>query len=143
MSFVSSISPQQQAQYQQGRANAGADYRRNTAANQYQQGVARQGYNDDLFGYNTQQNRVREGLPTNYIQRGVFRSGIYRNALRDYALARLQGEKGLANRYQQQMAGLTFQGRDALDSYSETMSNLYGNQYAAQAGIASVLKGLS
>ena len=54
----------------------------------------------------------------------------------------MSGERNLMNQYQQQMAGMTLQGRNNDDSYSETMANLYGQQYAASAGIASVLKSI-
>ncbi len=142
MSFVSSITPEQQYQYAQGQSNAAAQLGRSQAANQYNQGLATQDYQNRLFDFNTAQDRSRDSLPTNYIQRGVFNSGIYRNALRDYAINRMSGERNLMNQYQQQMAGMTLQGRNNDDSYSETMANLYGQQYAASAGIASVLKSI-
>lgn len=143
MSFtVSTISPEQQAQYDQGRSNAAANLGRGKAQNAYQQGLAQRSYTDNLRDFNTQQGRVREGLPSEYIQRGVFNSGIYRNALRNYAMDRLSGQRRLQNNYQNQAAGLTMQGRGYEDDYAETMSNLFGNQYAAQASIASALKGI-
>lgn len=139
---VSTITPEQQAQYQQGRSNATADRSRNQAGNIYQQGLASQQYADNLQSFNTQQNRTRENLPSSYIQRGVFNSGIYRDALRRYAIDRLQGQRGLQNNYQAQANGLVMQNRGYEDDYAETMANLFGNQYAAQASIASALKGI-
>jgi len=143
MSFtVSTITPEQQAQYAQGRSNAAAELGRNQAGNQYQQGLAQQQFNDNLYDFDVQQGRAREQLPTQYIQRGIFNSGIYRDALKNYAIDRLSGENKLRNNYQAQAAGLTLQGRGYDDSYTETLSNLFGNQYAAQASIASALKGI-
>lgn len=139
---VSTITPEQQAQYAQGRSNAAADRTRGVAQTQYNQGLATQDFADRTYDFNVAQNRQREQLPTGYIQRGVFDSGIYRDALRRYAVDRLAGQRRLQREYQQNMAGLTFQGRGFEDEYAETMANLFGNQYAAQASIASALKGI-
>lgn len=139
---VSTISPQQQQQFQQGRSNARVGNLQNQAQTQYQRGVATQSYADRVQDYTTQQGRVREGLPTSFIQRGVFNSGIYRDALKRYAIDRLAGYRNLQRDYQREQAGLTFQARDSSDELAQTLSNLYGQQYAAQAQIASALKGI-
>lgn len=143
MSFtVSTITPEQQAQYAQGRSNAAAALGRGSAENQYRQGLAAQDYADNTQDFETQQNRFRVDLPSQYVQRGIYHSGIYRDALRNYAIDRLSGQRRLQRRYQQDAAGLTLQGRGYEDEYAETMANLFGNQYAAQASIASALKGI-
>lgn len=139
---VSTISPEQQLQYQQGRSNARNQNLRGQAQNQYQQGLLAQGYQDDLYDYNTQQNRQREGMSSPFIQGGLFRSGIYRDALKKYAIDRLSGQRRLQRNYQNQAAGLTFDSRNMEDDYTQTVANLFGNQYAAQASIASALKGI-
>lgn len=139
---VSTISPEQQMMYQQGRSNAAAQNLRGQAQTQYQQGLATQDYSDRTYDFNTAWNRRREDLPTSFIQRGLLNSGIYRNALRNYAIDRLSGQRQLQREYQQRMAGLTFQGRGYEDDYAETVANLFGNQYAAQAAIAAALRGI-
>lgn len=139
---VSTISPAQQLQYQQGRSNARVQNIRGQAQNQYQQGLLQQGYQDDVQDYNTQQNRHREGLSSPFIQGGLFRSGIYRDALKKYAIDRLAGQRRLQRNFQNQAAGLTFESRGMEDDYAQTVANLFGNQYAAQASIASALKGI-
>lgn len=143
MSFtVTTITPEQQMQYQQGRNNARSDLLRSKAGTQYQQGLATQDYADRFQDYETEQNRKRESLPTSFIQGGIYNSGIYREALRRYAIDRLSGQRNLQRGYQQRMADLTFGDRGAEDDYAQTIANLFGNQYAAQAGIASALKGI-
>jgi len=138
----STISPEQQLQYQQGRANARQENLRGQAQTRYQSGLAQADYSNDLYNFNTDQNRRREGMSSPFIQGGIFRSGIYRDALRKYAIDRLAGQNQLSRAFQNRMAGLTFQGRDYNDQYAQTVANLYGNQYAAQASIASALKGI-
>jgi hypothetical protein len=139
---VTTISPEQQLQYDQGRSNARQDLLRGRAGTQYQRGLLTQDYADRTQDFNTQWNRQRESLPTSYIQSGIFNSGIYRDALKRYAIDRLAGQRGLQRDYQQRMAGMTFDDRGAEDQYANTVSNLFGNQYAAQASIASALKGI-
>lgn len=139
---VTTISPEQQLQYDQGRANARQDLLRGRAGTQYQRGLATQNYKDRTQDFNTEWNRRREGLPTSFIQSGIFNSGIYRDALKRYAIDRLAGQRDLQRRYQAEMAGLTFDDRGFEDSYAQTVANLFGNQYAAQASIASALKGI-
>lgn len=143
MSFaVTTITPEQQLAYQQGRSNARGDLLRSKAGTQYQQGITQQGYTDDVQDYETQQNRQREALPQPFVQGGIYHSGIYREALKRYAIDRLSGQRNLQRSYQQRMADLTFGDRNAEDQYAQTVANLFGNQYAAQASIASALKGI-
>ncbi len=139
---VSSIGPQQQMMYQQGRNNARQGLLRNRASTQYQRGLAQQDYNDQTADFGIQQNRVREGLPTNYIQRGVFNSGIYRQALRDYAVDRLRGQRNIQRGYQNRMGELSMQERGYEDEYTQTLTNLYLSQQAAQAQMAAALRGI-
>lgn len=138
----STIDPMQQAQYQQGRSNARTSNLQAQAGTAYQQGLAQQQYGQDLTDYNTQQNRKREGISTPFIQGGLYHSGIYRDALRKYAIDRLSGQAQLGSAFQNRMAGLTFQGRSSNDEYTQTVANLFGNQFAAQSSIAAALKGI-
>lgn len=139
---VTSISPQQQLAFQQGRSNARQNLLRNRASSTYQRGLAKQNYTDQTADFNIQQNRTREQLPGSFIQRGVFNSGIYRRALRDYAVDRLMGQRNLQRGYQNRMGELALQERGYEDEYSQTLSNLYLSQQAAQAQMASALRGL-
>jgi hypothetical protein len=139
---VSTIGPEQLRSYQQGRSNARTTNLQNQAKTQYQRNLAGQAYNDRTQDFATQQNRLREQLPTSYINRGTFRSGIYRDALKRYAIDRLAGQRNLQRDYQLEQQGLTFGARGSSDELAQTLANLYGEQYAAQAQIASALKGI-
>lgn len=139
---VSTISPQQLASFQQGRSNARIGNVQNQAQTQYQRGLASQTYADRTQDFNTQQGRAREQLPQSFIGQGTFRSGLYREALKRYAIDRLAGQRNLQRDYQREQAGLTFQSRGYEDELAQTLQNLYGQQYAAQAQIASALKGI-
>lgn len=140
---ISSISPQQQQQYQQGRNNLRSNLLQNKAQTQYQRGLAQQNYQDQNVDFGIEQGRTREQLPTNFIQRGVFNSGIYRQALRDYAVDRLRGQRNIQRGYQSQLGQLALQDRGYEDEYAQAMANLHSSQFAAQAQIASSLQGLA
>lgn len=139
---VSTISPEQQLQYQQGRSNARTENAQGQARNAYQQGLLQQGYQDDTQDFNTQWNRQREGMDSTFIQGGTFRSGIRRDALRKYAIDRLAAQRRMQRGFQERASGLVFDSRGMQDDYTQTVANLFGNQYAAQAQIASALRGI-
>lgn len=139
---VSTIGPEQLLNYQQGRSGARVGATQDRARTQYQQGLAAQTYADRTQDYTTQQGRIRENLPQQFINRGTFRSGIYQQALKQYAIDRLTGLRNLQRDYQAEQAGLTFQGRGIEDELAQTLANLYGQQNAAQQQIASALKGI-
>lgn len=139
---VSTISPEQLRNYNQGRSTARVGAAQDRARTAYQQGLATQTYGDRVGDYTRQQNYIRQGLPQQFIRGGTFRSGIYQEALKRYAIDRLTGLRNLQRDYQGEQAGLTFQGRGVEDELAQTLANLYGQQYAAQAQIASALKGI-
>lgn len=139
---VSTISPAQQQQFQQGRSNARVSNSQQQAQTQYARNVAAGSYTDNVQDFNTQQNRTRENIATPYIQRGTFNSGMYRDALKRYAIDRLAGFRNIQRDYQREQAGLTFQARGSSDDLTQTLANLYGQQYAAQGQIAAALKGI-
>lgn len=139
---VSTITPQQLASFQQGRSTARVGATQDRARTSYQQGLATQTYADRVGDYTRQQNRIREGVPSQFINRGTFRSGIYQEALKQYAIDRLTGLRNLQRDYQGEQAGLTFQSRGIEDELAQTLANLYGQQNAAQQQIAAALKGI-
>lgn len=139
---VSTISPEQQAAYQQGRGNARRSLLTSRAQTQYERGLAKQAYGNQLQDFGVQQGRIREQLPTSYIQRGVFNSGIYRDALKNYAIDRLSGERDLSQSYQQRLNELGLRDRQSEDEYATALSNLYLSQLGAQQQLASALRGI-
>lgn len=139
---VSSLTPQQAISFNQGRNNARTSLLRNKAQTQFQRGLAQQGYKNQVSDFGIEQNRLREQLPTSYIQRGVFNSGIYRQALRDYAVDRLRGKRDIDQGYQNRMNEFALADRGYEDEYANTLANLYLSQQAAQAQIAAALRGI-
>jgi len=140
--FVSTITPEQQQQYAQGMSNARTNLLGQQAKNQFQQGQLGQRFGEDVYDFEEQANRVREDLPRQFVQAGTYHSGIFRDALKRYAIDRLTGQRNLQRGYQDAANQGVMSGRSAEDDYTNTMANLFGSQYAAQASIASALKGI-
>lgn len=139
---VTTITPEQQLQYDQGRSNARQQLLASQAQNQYRMGQGTQAYGDTVYDFETAQNRQREAMPSAFVQGGIYHSGIWREALKRYAIDRLAGQRNIQRGYQNQMNDLVMGGRGYEDQYANTVANLFGNQYAAQASIASALKGI-
>ena len=142
MVAVSTISPQQTMQFRQQRTNAKQGLLTNQAQNLYQRQLADLAYKSRVRGFDTEQGRVREQLPTDYINRGVFRSGIYNTGLKRYAADRLQGLNNLLVQRQAEAGGLSLQGRGFEDDYTRALAGSYGAEHAARADIASALRGI-
>jgi hypothetical protein len=142
MVAVSTITPQQTLQYNQQRDSAKNQLLTNQAQNLYQRQLQDLAHKNQVRGFETTQNRAREALPTDYINRGIFRSGIYRQGLQDYAADRLQGFNNLSTQHQLNLGNLSLQGRGYEDDYTRALSGSYGNEYAARADIASALRGI-
>jgi hypothetical protein len=132
--------PQQINQYNQQRAGHRQDLLRGTAQTNYQRELADLAFNKNVRNFNVDWGRRREQLPTNYIQRGVFNSGIYNQALQDYAQDRFRGLDDLAVQRQLGQFGNTFERRSLEDQYANQMMGSYSSQYADKAAIAADLR---
>jgi hypothetical protein len=142
MVAVSTISPQQTLAFRQQRNDAKNKLLTSQAQNLYQRQLQNLAHKNRVRGFETQQNRAREALPTDFINRGVFRSGIYRDALQKYATDRLQGFNDLTMQNQLNLGGMSLQNRGFEDDYTRALAGSYGGEYAARADIASALRGI-
>lgn len=142
MVAVSTITPQQTMQFRQQRKDAKQGLLTNQAQNLYQRSLQNLAHKNRVRGFETQQGRLREDLPTDFINRGVFRSGLYNAGLKRYAQDRLQGFNDLVTQNQLNLGGLSLQGRGYEDDYTRAMAGSYGAEHAARAEIAAALRGI-
>lgn len=86
--------------------------------------------------------QMRTQLPGSYAHRGLLNSGIYGNALQQYAQQRQTATQGLTQKYQQalgqQQLGLT----QAQQNYGYSNQDTAAAEQARRADIAAALKGL-
>ena len=139
---VPGLSPQQLYQYQSERNQYGQNLLRGKAQNVYQQQLGNLKNTRDQRTFNTQWDQRRVSLPTEYLQRGLGRSGIYQGALQNYATSRARGLSDLLLNNQLSQAGMVFQDRGLEDDYANSMAGNYGRQFATQAELAAALRSI-
>lgn len=137
---IQGLSPGQLLQFQQERNNYSTDLGRNKATSIYNQQLGNLQLGRNTRQFNTDWDRRRVGLPTDYIRRGLLNSGIYHTGLQNYATDRATGLSDLLLRHQLQQAGLILQDRAYEDTYAQQMANNYAREYGTQADIAAQLR---
>lgn len=140
MPAVTSISPGEIVNYNSRQNSASENLLNSKATNQYQRALQDIQYGNSVGDYERQANRARMSLPTQWIKRGMFNSGLYKNALSQYAVDRAAGLRNMQNAYQIQQAGYTFNDRQAEDSYASQMAQIEAERYARQAELAAMLR---
>lgn len=136
------LSPQESAQFTTQRNNARRTYQGGLAANTYQQTLAGLKFKRGKQGLNTQWDRQRAALPGDYIQRGIFDSGIYQRGLKDYATDRSQAFGDLSLGYQGEVGGLKMDARGLSDSYANTLATSQSAEQARRAELASRIRSI-
>lgn len=139
---IQQLPPSQLQQYRQQRSQAGTQLLQQRAQNQYNRELQDLSFQNQGRKFATQWGRMREQLPMQYLQRGIFNSGIYQGALQEYAQDRLQAYQDLNLAHLLAQQGLTFQDRSAEDAYFQAMASSYGGQYADRAQLAATLRGI-
>lgn len=139
---VPTPSPTQTQQFAQQRSNASQDYLTGQAENLYQRTLQELAFGQQLADFNRGADRSRVGIPRQYIDRGVFNSGLYQQGLQDYAQDRLAGVNRLATQQQLGLDANTFGSRGLEDQYARNMMGSYNQEYATKAEIAAALRGI-
>lgn len=137
---VPQISPYEAQNFASQRAVARRKLLSGRAQNQYRRTLAGFDFTRGQRDLNRQFAQRREALPTDYIRRGIFRSGIYGAGLQQYSQDRLNAFSDLQRAYQNQLGGLTFADRDLEDAYAEALAQIQGNEFARRAQTAAQLR---
>jgi hypothetical protein len=134
------LSPWETQQFTTQRANARQQML--TGRAEIQQLKTRRGldYRDQRRDMTTDWDRRRVQLPTEYIQRGVFNSGIYRGALQEYAQDRQRAGRDLQRGYQTDIQDLIMQQRRITDQYQMTRRQSRADELARRAQVAAELR---
>lgn len=120
-----------------------ADQYGNTSAQLAFQRAMQQGQeSQDWSGMNRQFDRTRETLPGQFARRGLLNSGIYGNALTQYAQDRYHATAGLALKYQQSLGQLNLNQQQAQTNYTSGTSQIYNSETARRQELASQLAGV-
>jgi hypothetical protein len=140
MPAVSTISPGEVMNYN-NRSNAARQNLLNSkATSQYQKALQSIQYGQSRRNFERQANRTRNSIPTPFISRGLFNSGLYRNALSQYAQERAAGLGDMQTQFQLGQQGFTFADRQAEDAFAMQMAQIEAERYARQAQLAAMLR---
>lgn len=139
---VPTLSTQQKLAYNQQRSEANQKLLAGKAANAYQRALQELAFKTDLAAFNWDWDRRRQSIPTSFVARGVLDSGMYHQALQDYAQARLQNLNQLTTRNQLGQFGYTLENRALEDDWARAMYRSYGMEHASKADIAAALRSL-
>lgn len=137
---IQQLAPTQLQQHQSQRNKAKTGLLASRAQNQYQRQLGDIDFANKNRQFATQWGRRREELPSGYLERGVFNSGIYHDALQKYTQDRLQGYQDMNIGHMLDQQGLTFQDRGAEDAYFQAMADSYGGEFSNRAQVAATLR---
>lgn len=140
MVAVSSISPQEIMSYNSRSTNATQNLLNQKASTQYQRALQGVQHAQNLGDFERGANRARVKLPTEFLRRGTFNSGLYKNALSEYAVDRINGVRNMQNQFQLGELNSVFNDRAAEDTYAMTISQIEAERLARQAHLASMLR---
>jgi hypothetical protein len=141
MVAVSTVSPGQTMAWNGQKADARQNLMGSKAGNLYQQQLSGLQYGQRLGDMQSKFNQARVQLPTQYAQRGILQSGIYKNALAQYAQERLRAQNSLQTQFQMEQGGFIFGDRQAEDDYAAALQRILGEQYGGQATAATNIGG--
>lgn len=134
------ISPWEAQQFASQRAVTRQNMLQGRAQIQHQRSRRGIEFRDQIRDMTTDWNRRRESLPTDYIRRGVFNSGIYRGALQDYAQDRQRSFRQAQRGYQFDLEDLTLRQRQLQDQYHLAMRTSRAEEHARRTQIAAQLR---
>lgn len=126
--------------YNNRSAAAGSNLLNTKASNAYHRALENLRYGNSVGDYERQANRARNSIPTGFISRGLFNSGLYRNALSQYAVDRSAGLRDMQLNHQAGQQNYVFADRQAEDSYAMQMAQIEAEKYARQAQLAAMLR---
>jgi hypothetical protein len=122
-----------------------ADARQNLlsqkAGNLYQRQLSGLDYGQRLQQMGDKFNQARVQLPTSFAQRGTLKSGLYQNALQQYARERLMAHNQLQTQFMQGQGGHILADRGYEDDYASALQRILGETYARQAQAAAQFGG--
>lgn len=128
---------------------AAYDARQSQARTQYENALAGTEYQRRQLGLRNQRDRDRLGyswdnalsrLPYSFVGRGLMKSGIYKQALEDYANQRLRSEGDLQFDYNDRGGALNLQDQGYGQTYNNTSVGIAAEREARRAQLATIIR---
>lgn len=112
----------------------------NNAQYNYNRTGIRDAYNINKKDLNYKFSQARTQLPGQFAKRNLLNSGIYGDALKQYAKQREMAQNAQMTNYMNQFGGLGLQRSQFNDTYANTMLDINEAENAKRASIAAQLK---
>lgn len=141
MVAVSTVSPGEILNWNGQKADARQNLLSQKAGNLYQQQLNGLQYGQQMADMGRKFNQARVQLPTQFAQRGTLHSGLYQNALQQYAQERLRAQSGLQTAFLQGQGGHVLADRGYEDDYASALQRILGETYARQVQAAAQFGG--
>lgn len=138
--YQSTLSPTEQESYARRRRQATQQYGRGIAGLEFQRGQIGADYQKQFRNVGQQFDQQRKQIPGSFINRGLANSGLYQNALKQYAQFRGQAVGDLYGQQQQDYAGLDLQRRQLEEVYSQTQADILQQEKARRAELAALIR---
>lgn len=136
------LSPWEIANYQSRNDQYTTNYQNTLAGTAY--GRARAGLQNDRArnDMNYQWDQSRAKLPGSYIGRGILNSGIFGNAMDQYATGRFKAFDNLNFNYTDQLGQMDLQDQQAATTYNTGLASTASEMAARRAELATQLRSL-
>jgi hypothetical protein len=118
-------------------------YQQGLGTRQFQRDNQKTAYNQKTVDMSQAYEKARKTFTSPYSQRGLLRSGIYKNNLTEFATARYRQESDIAEQHRQALAQLGLQDSQALEAYNATNLDITEMDKARRAALAAQLKNLA
>lgn len=135
-------SPDEMAQYGAARRKSSTAYGQAQAQLAFQRQNANANYSQQFGDLARNYDQMRQKLPGQFVRRGVQNSGIYKDALTNYAQQRALAAGRLGQQQQQELGGYDLQQQAASQNYTNAQLDVAEAEAARRASIAAALKGL-
>lgn len=130
------------ANWNAGRANAKQSYLQTIARNNLLGNQTKLAYNLQRGQNAYARTQERAQLPDSFISRGIYNSGIYGNALRNFYVNNQQQDASAAMAYGNQMSQYQQGNYMANAAYQQSMRNMNQQELARRYDLAAQIKGI-
>lgn len=124
------------------KSNLRAEYGRQSARNVFDQGQARLDFGLAQRNLTNDWDAFRNKLPGQFAGRGLMNSGVYTNALQEYAQNRQLGFEGLGRQFDKQMGGYAQQALDLESRLQQGLNMVEAERQARRAELAAQLRSI-
>lgn len=139
-SNIGNLDPDDYNAFQTRRRQAYSGYQQSKDQNAYRRTNAGLGLATGQRDLRQQYSKARGAFGSEFTQKGLLNSGLYRKAYKDLRTDRASGYADLTSQYNQLISGLRISDRQLLDTRTNSLNDTDSAQAARVASVAAALK---